>query len=156
MKPTLLLGLALVVAIGIVGGYIAFVAPPGGEPTGPLTGSIGTASTTLTLTISPCSTPDASRYIQYTLYGYLTDQENKPLVNRTIRFTTISCSASGGCGQTMDPNDVAVTKADGSYRRVKSELRTVPWDPNANVRIRAQFSGDSVYAASLAEAQKVC
>lgn len=156
LKPTLLLALGLVAAIGIVGGFLAFVAPPGGEPIGPLSGSIGTAQTCLTMTISPCSTPDASRYVQYTVYGYLNDQENKPLVNRTIQFSTISCTADGRCMQTNDPYDTAVTKSDGSYRRVRSEPRNLPWDPNANVRIRAQFYGDSVYAGSSAEAKKVC
>jgi hypothetical protein len=161
MKSNLLLAVALIAVIGIVGGFYAFggfngFAPSGMEPVGPLSGSIGALPTNLTLSISPCSTPDATRYIQCTLSGYLRDQANNPIANRTIQFTTISCDPEGRCAQMIEHDDVAKTKADGSYSRVKSEPRNVPWDPNASVRIRAQFYGDSAYAGSSADAQKVC
>ena len=68
-RNLLLIAIAAVAAVGITAGVL-FVG--NGPLPGPLSGALGPAATTLTLTASTCSAPDGAGNVSFTLSGQLT------------------------------------------------------------------------------------
>ena len=151
-RNLLLIAIAAVAAVGITAGVL-FVG--NGPLPGPLSGALGPAATTLTLTASTCSAPDGAGNVSFTLSGQLT-AGGAPVADRTIALRTAHCDA-GACS-IAPVMDFATTGADGGFSFVKTEPPTPEYDRvNHYYYYRAAFAGDAEYAGCASgEARKPC
>ena len=151
-RNILLTAIAAVVVVGVAAG-ILFAG--GGQPQGQLSGALGPASTTLTLTATDCSDADAGN-ITFTLSGALLNATGAGVPDRTIALRTAHCDA-GACS-IAPVMDFATTGADGGFSFVKTEPPTPEYDRvNHYYYYRAAFAGDAEYAGCASgEARKPC
>lgn len=146
MNRNLLLIAIAVVAVVVIAAGILILGDQ--QPQAPLSGTMGSASTILTLDPSTCSVPDSNGSVTITVSGELHTTFGNPVAGRTVEVHRLKCG-SVGCNWTgPDGEGSVVTGPEGRFSLVRSEASTLHNDPNAHIVDYATFAGDAVYGGS--------
>jgi hypothetical protein len=141
----LLIAIAAVAVVGIAAGVLILGSQ---QPQAPLSGSMGSASTILTLDPTTCSVPDSNGSVTITVSGELHTTFGNPVAGRTVEVHRLKCGSTGCNWTGPDGEGSVVTGPEGRFSLVKSEAPTLYNDGSSHIVDYATFAGDAMYAGS--------
>jgi hypothetical protein len=135
-RTTLIVAIAALAVVGIAAGLLL------AGQAGPLAGRLAQEPTSINLSISDCSAPDARGFSSFTIAGFLVDSNDLPVADRTVNLVGMFPSSG------LSAVEPLVTGRDGRFKVGRTVNAS---EPSTGDNWQAFFGGDDLYGPSNSE-----